>query len=100
VREYVVNPLARVRVEDAMERNVPVLPANTTLATIGQWLASRDPILGHRYAWPLVDQKGALAGLVTPGDLIRALERDGGKDSTVLKAGTSSLVVTYPDDAG
>jgi CBS domain-containing protein len=29
---------------------------------------------------------------------MRALERDGGKDSTVLEAGTSSLVVTYPDE--
>ena len=98
VREYVVNPLARVRVEDAMERDVPVLKADTTLATIGQWLANRDPVLGHRYAWPLVDHKSALVGLVTRGDLMKALERDGNNDSTVLDAGTSSLIVTYPDE--
>jgi CIC family chloride channel protein len=98
VREYVVNPLARVRVEVAMERDVPVLAADTTIATIGEWLAARDPRLGHRYAWPLLDGNGALVGLVTRADLMKALERVGGKDSTVLEAGASALVVTYPDE--
>ena len=98
VREYVVNPLARVRVEDAMERDVPVLPADTSIATIGEWLATSDPLLGHRYAWPLVDRTGALVGLVTRADLMKALERVGGRDSTVLEAGASALIVTYPDE--
>jgi len=98
VREYVVNPLARVRVEDAMERDVPVLAADTTLATIQQWLGDRDSLLGHRYAWPLVDQKGALVGLMTRGDLMRALARDSDKEKTVLEVGASSLIVTYPDE--
>src|SRR5262249_43535893 len=48
VREYVVNPLARMRVEDAMERDIPVLPADATIATVGEWLAQRDPRIGHR----------------------------------------------------
>jgi len=98
VREYIVNPLARLRVEDAMERDVPVLPAEATIETVGQWLAGRDPRMGHRYAWPLVDRAGALVGLLTRGDLMKALERAGEEDSTVRDAGASELVVTYPDE--
>ena len=96
VREYIVNPLARLRVEDAMERDVPVLPAEATIETVGQWLAGRDPRMGHRYAWPLVDRAGALVGLLTRGDLMKALERAGEEDSTVRDAGASELVGTYP----
>ena len=98
MREYSVNPLTRVRLEDAMERDVPVLPADTSIATIGEWLAARDPRLGHRYAWPLVDRQGGLVGLVTRADLMKALDRVGGADCTALDAGASSLVVTYPDE--
>jgi len=98
VREYVVNPLARMRVEDAMERDIPVLPADATVAMAGEWLAERDPRIGHRYAWPLVDQAGALAGLLTRGDLMKALEQPKASTTTLLDAGSSALVVTYPDE--
>jgi CBS domain-containing protein len=51
-REYSVSPLARLRVEDVMERDVPTLAADTPMETIATRLADRDPVLGRRYAWP------------------------------------------------
>ena len=98
MREYIVNPLARVRVEEVMERDAPTLPEDQPLDAILRRLAAHDPVLGRRYAWPVVDAAGKLTGIVTRGDLVRMLERDGSGEMTVLEAGTRDLVVTYPDE--
>jgi CBS domain-containing protein len=97
-REYSVSPLARMRVEDVMERDVPTLAAETTMETMGRRLAERDPVLGHRYAWPLVDREGTLTGLVTRGDLARGLLRSDAAEITLQQAGSSRLIVAYPDE--
>lgn len=57
-REYSVSPLARLWVEDVMERDRPVLQAATPIETTGVRLAAGDPVLGRRQAWPIVDQQG------------------------------------------
>src|SRR5713226_8770168 len=41
---------------------------------------------------------GLLQGLVTQGDLLRALQDDPDGKMSVLEAGTRSLVVAYPDE--
>jgi CIC family chloride channel protein len=98
MREYIVNPLTRVRVADVMERDAPTIPADQKVDLLFQRLAAHDPVLGRRYAWPLVTANGALAGIVTRGDLVRALEEEGNEPLTVLEAGSSKLIVTYPDE--
>jgi chloride channel protein, CIC family len=98
MREYIVNPLARVRVQDVMERDAPTLPADQKLDVVLRRLAAHDQVLGRRYAWPLVDASGKLKGIVTRGDLVRVLEAEGSEDMTLLQAGTSKLVVAYPDE--
>ncbi|HEX6615027.1 MAG TPA: chloride channel protein [Gemmatimonadales bacterium] len=100
MREYIVNPLARVRVEDVMAQaqHVPTIPADMKVDVLLQRLTAHDPALGPRQAWPLVDGAGALVGVVTRGDLLRALETPGDGEQTVLDAGSRSPVVTYPDE--
>jgi CBS domain-containing protein len=46
-----------------------------------------------------VDSAGRLQGLVTQGDLLRALQADPAGEMSVLDAGTRSLVVTHPDES-
>ena len=68
------------------------------METIASRLASRDPVLGRRYAWPIVDRSGAVTGLVTRGDLTQALTRSDTAEMTVQDAGSSPVIVTYPDE--
>ena len=98
MREYIVNPLARIRVADVMERDAPTLPANQKLDVILRGLAAHDQVLGRRYAWPLLDIDGRLAGIVTRGDLVRMIERDESGEMTLLDAGSNKPIVTYPDE--
>jgi H+/Cl- antiporter ClcA len=97
VREYSVSPLARFRVEDMMERDVPTIPADVYGADIVRRLVLQDPVFGRRHSWPLVDHTGALVGILTRGDLLQALN-EAEDDLTILEIGNSSPVVAYPDD--
>jgi chloride channel protein, CIC family len=98
VREYSVSPLSRFRVADVMERDVPTIPADISGAEIVRRLLLQDPVFGRRHSWPLVDERGALAGILTRGDLLQALNDADGDDRTMLEIGAASPVVAYPDD--
>ncbi|HYK83565.1 MAG TPA: chloride channel protein [Gemmatimonadales bacterium] len=98
MREYGVSPLHKVRVAEVMERDVPTVPATLPLDTLFLRLAEVDPVLGPRDAWPIVDDAERLVGILTRGDLVRALDRVDDTSPSVLDAGTRALIVTYPDE--
>jgi CBS domain-containing protein len=45
-----------------------------------------------------VDEAGLLCGIITRGDVLRAIEEFTNPNLTVLQAGSSNLIVTYPDE--
>ena len=97
-REYSVSPFARFRVEDVMERNVPTIPAGTKADRLLRRMLQHDAVLGRRHAWPLVDDSGALVGIVTRGDLVSAVDRDGDGEASVLEIGNHDPIIAYEDD--
>jgi chloride channel protein, CIC family len=98
MREYIVNPLSRVRVEDVMQHDVPTVSAETTVDALFGRLAAHDPALASHYAWPIVDRKGALVGMITRGDVVRAMERPADPMPSVLAAGGSPPITAFPDE--
>jgi CIC family chloride channel protein len=98
VREYAVSPLARFRVKDVMEHDVPSVPADAHAAEIVRRLLLHDPVFGRRHSWPLLDRNGEFVGILTRGDLLQAFNSDGDDNLTMLDIGTRSPVVAYPDD--
>jgi len=98
LREYSVSPFARFRVEDVMERDVAAIPADVRADDVLRRLLTHDAVLGQRQAWPLVDESGALVGMLTRGDLIAAIDREDDDDPTGLEIGSRELVVAYADD--
>ena len=46
----------------------------------------------------ILDATGKLSGIVTRGDILRALENDSMGTMKVEEAGSTRLVVTYPDE--
>ena len=97
-REYIVSPLQRLLVGQVMDRNAPTLAAGSTVADLQARLAAGDPVLVRHHAWLLVDATGALAGILTRGDLLRGLQAGEGEGRPVVDFGTRELEVTYPDE--
>jgi CBS domain-containing protein len=74
-----------------------VLPEENVQAAADRF-ANGDLKTSRHHALPIVDSAGRLQGLVTQGDLLRALQVDPEGAMNVLDAGARSLVVAYPDE--
>jgi CBS domain-containing protein len=99
IREYSVDPFEIHRVEEVMDRDVPTIPSTMSVAELSRRIASGDPRLTRRQGTPIVDEKGALAGIITRSDLMKAMERkEEEPERTVLDAGRRSLLVAFPDE--
>ena len=96
-REYSVDPLAVLRVGEVMDRNPPSVPGSMKVSELSDLIAKGDPDLSHRQGTLIVDDEGKLAGIITRGDLLRAIDKSP-NGSTVLEAGTRHLIVTYADE--
>jgi H+/Cl- antiporter ClcA/CBS domain-containing protein len=97
-REYSVDPFAVARVAEVMDTSPPTVPASTTVAELSAALSHPDSPLAARQATLVVDARGDLAGLVTRGDLLRAVAC-GGEDLSVVDAGSTRLLVAHPDES-
>ncbi|MGI9034550.1 MAG: chloride channel protein [Pyrinomonadaceae bacterium] len=97
-REYSVDPLTALRVEEVMNKNVATIPATMKVRELADRIAKRDPQLTRLQGIPILDEDGKLAGIITRGDVLRVLEDSETGNMTVLDAGSSKLVVTYPDE--
>lgn len=96
-REYSVDPLAVLRVGEVMDRNPPTVPAQMKVSELSDLIANGNPELSHRQGTLIADEAGNLAGIITRGDLIRAIEKIP-NGCTVLEAGSRHLIVTFADE--
>jgi len=96
-REYSVDPLAVLRVGEVMDRNPPTVQAQMKVSELSDLIANGNPELSHRQGTLIADEAGNLAGIITRGDLIRAIEKNP-NGCTVLEAGTRHLIVTFADE--
>ena len=98
-QDYETDVLQQVQVAETMDREAPVIAAETRMQELAERIARHDQGVSRHQALLIVDAAGQLEGVITRGDVMRALERDGSATMTVLEAGTRDLVVTYPDEA-
>jgi CBS domain-containing protein len=97
-REYVVDLLMGLRVEEAMDNDAPTIPASMKVTELSDRVAQHDRRLSRRQGTLIVDDEGSLVGIITRGDVLRAIERFEDAPRTVLEAGSTNLIVTYPDE--
>ena len=98
-QEYETNALKQLQVKEVMTRDVATVPPETTVHAAAERFATGDLKTSRHHALPIVDSVGRLLGLVTQGDLLRAMQADPAGEMSVLDAGTRSLVVAHPDES-
>jgi chloride channel protein, CIC family len=97
-QEYEADVLQQVRVSETMDQDVPTLPADMRISELSDLIARRDPEISRHQGLLILDSEGKLAGVITRGDVMRALDADPSGALTVLDAGSRDVVVTYPDE--
>ncbi len=97
-QDYEVNSLKQLQVAEVMVRDVATVLPEESVREAAERLANGDLKNSRHQALPIVDSGGRLQGLVTQGDMSRALQADPEGKISVLDAGTRSVVVAYPDE--
>ena len=98
MREYSVDPLTMVRVGEVMDKNAPTIPATMPVMELSDRIAQRDPQVTRHEGLLIVDENQLLAGIITRGDILRALEQGDKNGTTVIEAGSHDLIVSFPDE--
>ena len=87
-----------MRVGEVMDEDVPLIPATMPLQRFSARVASGDPLICTRQGTLLGNEGGELVGIITRGDVVRAFERSGDPNVTVLDVGSANLIVAHEDE--
>jgi H+/Cl- antiporter ClcA len=98
-QDYEADVLHQVSVSETMDREVPVISSDMRLSDLADRIARRDPDVSRHQGMIVLDSEGKLSGIITRGDVLRALDEDPAGAMTVLEAASRNLIVTYPDEA-
>ncbi len=96
-QDYEADVLQQVSVSETMDRDIPVVAASMRVGEVADRIARHDPTLAHQ-GMVVTDTDGKLVGVITRGDVLRALDSDPTGNMTVLEAGSRNVIVTYPDE--
>ena len=94
---YEPDPLLHVTVATVMETDIQTVPGDLKIEELARKIGSNDPRVSRRQASLVLDSDGALLGVITRGDVIRAVET-APEGSTVLDASSRRLIVVHPDE--
>jgi CBS domain-containing protein len=97
-QDYEADALTQATVGETMEKEAPVIAADTKVGALAERIARHDPAVARHEALLIMDEGGQLAGIITRGDILRALDKDSSGAVTVQEAGSTKLVVTYADE--
>lgn len=97
--EYSVDLLELMRVGEAMEEEIPIIDGRMTVAELSRKIADGgDQVISRRQGTLIIDANHELAGIITRGDIVRALRQNPTGSTTVLEAGKTDLIVAHPDE--
>ena len=97
-QDYEADVLQQMSVAETMDKDLPTIPSGLTIAEAAEAIARRDPRFVNHQAMLVMDESGRLAGVITRGDIFRAMDAEPQGTTRVLDASSRNLIVTYPDE--
>ncbi len=97
-QDYETDILQHIDVGEVMDRNPYTVVSTTMVGELADRIARGDKQSTRHQGFPLVDENQFLVGIVTWGDIAKVIANNAADKMTVLEAGNSNLVVTYPDE--
>lgn len=97
-REYAIDPFEFARVRDVMDRRPPTVPLAMSVDELSRRIANHDAELCRHQGTLIVDAQSQLVGIITRGDILRAMRESNCAQKTVAEIGSTELVVTFADE--
>ncbi|HEY7354144.1 MAG TPA: chloride channel protein [Terriglobales bacterium] len=97
-QDYEADVLHSTYVSETMDTEVPSITADFKLRDLADRIARGEPGVSRHQGMVILDGEGKLAGIITRGDVLRALDQDPTGAMTVVEAGKQNVVVTHPDE--
>ena len=97
-REYSIDPFELARVGEVMDKDFPRVLGMMKLSELSDLVTDENSPLSKRQGTLIIDDQNNLIGIITRGDIVRALRHDQAGTTTVAEAGSVDLVVTFPDE--
>ncbi|MBC6957019.1 MAG: chloride channel protein [Chloroflexi bacterium] len=97
-QDYEADVMQQVTVAEVMDPKPSCVASTVPLVELADRIASGAPDVSRRQGIAVLDEQGLLTGIVTRGDILRALKEDGSEAMTAIEAGSTRLIVTYPDE--
>jgi len=97
-REYSIDPFELARVGEVMDKDFPCVSGTMKLSELSDLVTDENSPLSKRQGTLIMNDQNHLIGIITRGDIVRALRNSEAGATTVAEAGSSDLVVTFPDE--
>lgn len=97
-QDYEADVLQQMVVAETMDREAPTLAAEVPVSELAERIARHDPEVSRHQGLLLMDAENKLSGIITRGDILRALDQDPSGAMSALDAGSHRVIVTYPDE--
>ncbi|MCC6403049.1 MAG: chloride channel protein [Fimbriimonadaceae bacterium] len=97
-REYTVDPLEIHRVSEVMLESFETVRADTPARLLANRRSKACRTFIRQQGAPVVGTDGKLLGVLTVGDLMRAMEMDPSGARTAMEACSADPIVAYPDE--
>src|ERR1700751_5722473 len=92
-QDYEADVLQQVVVAETMDPEAPTISAEMRVGELAERIARGDAAVSKHQGMVVLDSEGKLAGIITRGDVLRALEKDPSGAMTVSSAATRNVVV-------
>ncbi len=96
-QDYEADIFKRVPVSDVMDTDVRTIPGTMTVGELSKKIQQGDPDVNHHKGLPIVDDEKHLTGMITHGDVIKAMQA-GMQDKTVADVGSKDLVLAFQSE--
>src|SRR5579884_3728277 len=90
-QDYEADVLQSTFVAETMDQEIPTIAADSKLHELANRIARGDPEVSRHQALVVIDQEGKLAGIITRGDVMRGLDRDGSGNMSILDRKSTRL---------
>src|SRR5579862_4985522 len=94
-QDYEPDVFQQATVGEIMTKEFSTIPSSMRVSELAEKIASRDASVSAHQAVLVVGDDGKLAGIITRGDVMSALDKNPGM--SVLEAGKRNVIVAYPD---